>query len=37
MSPDPNLRDPNHDATPLGWAEYNGQTEVARYLETLQD
>ncbi|MET0620899.1 MAG: ankyrin repeat domain-containing protein [Thermoanaerobaculia bacterium] len=32
LGADPNLRDPNHDATPLGWAEYNGQTEVARYL-----
>ena len=33
LGADPNLRDPNHQATPLGWAEYNGQTEVARYLE----
>jgi ankyrin repeat protein len=33
LGADPNVRDPNHGATPLGWAEYNGQTEVARYLE----
>ena len=32
LGADPNLRDPNHGATPLGWAQYNGQTEVARYL-----
>ena len=32
LGADPNVRDPTHDSTPLGWAEYNGQTEVARYL-----
>jgi ankyrin repeat protein len=30
---DPGIRDPTFDGTPLGWAEYNGQTEVATYLE----
>jgi hypothetical protein len=29
---DAEIRDPTFDGTPLGWAEYNGQTEVAAYL-----
>jgi ankyrin repeat protein len=33
LGADPNVRDPVHDATPVGWAEYNGQTEVAKYLK----
>ena len=32
LGADPNARDPQYGATPLGWAEYNGQTEVAAYL-----
>ena len=32
LGADPNAKDPTHNSTPLGWAEYNGQTEVARYL-----
>jgi ankyrin repeat protein len=33
LGADPNVRDPTHNSTPLGWARYNGQTEVAQYLE----
>ena len=33
LGADPNVRDPQYDATPLGWARYNGQTEIALYLE----
>ena len=32
LGADPNAKDPTHGSTPLGWAEYNGQTEVANYL-----
>ncbi len=36
LGADPNARDPNYDATPLGWAEYNRQDEVAEYLRSLE-
>jgi ankyrin repeat protein len=26
------VRDPNYNATPLGWAQYNNKQEVADYL-----
>jgi ankyrin repeat protein len=32
LGADPTRRDREHDATPLGWAEYNHQHEVAAYL-----
>ena len=36
---DPNadrtIRDPEFDATALGWAEYGAQEEVAAYLRSL--
>ena len=32
LGADPSARDPSYRATPLGWAEYNRQTEVAAYL-----
>ncbi|MQX98540.1 hypothetical protein CN074_10830 [Sinorhizobium medicae] len=31
---DPTLRDPYHQAPPIGWAEYNGKEEMVRYLIT---
>jgi ankyrin repeat protein len=36
LGADPNARDANYDATPRGWAEYNGQTEAAAYLATVE-
>jgi ankyrin repeat protein len=35
LGADPNLRDRSYNATPLGWAEHNGQREVAEYLLAL--
>jgi ankyrin repeat protein len=35
LGADPTVRDPNYNATPLGWAEYNGQQEVVDYLASL--
>jgi ankyrin repeat protein len=32
---DPELRDPTYNGTPLGWAQYNGQPNVADYLKTV--
>src|SRR5207247_7751935 len=32
LGADPELRDRSYDSTPLGWAEYNGQEEVAEFL-----
>ncbi len=32
LGADPLARDATYDATPQGWAEYNGQREVAEYL-----
>lgn len=29
---DPTLRDPYHQAPPIGWAEYNGMEEMVRFL-----
>jgi len=34
---DPNVRDPNYHATPLGWAEYNEQHEVAELLRAVTE
>ena len=31
---DPAARDANHDSTPLGWAVYGRQKEIAQYLKT---
>lgn len=33
---DPTIRDPEFDATALGWAEYAAQDEVAAYLRSLE-
>jgi ankyrin repeat protein len=35
LGADPSARDPDHDSTPLGWATYNHQHTVARYLASL--
>jgi ankyrin repeat protein len=35
LGADATLRDCEHDSTPLGWAEYNHQQEVAAYLAGL--
>ncbi len=35
LGADPNVREGRYNATPLGWAEYNGQAEVAEYLATV--
>ncbi len=32
---DPTTRDPDHDSTPLGWAQYAQQHHIARYLAPL--
>ncbi len=37
LGADPDARDPDHDATPLGWAEYNRQEEVAAFLRSLEN
>jgi ankyrin repeat protein len=35
LGADPSVRDPDHNSTPLGWAEYAGQHDVARYLSSI--
>lgn len=35
LGADPGVRDRSCNATPLGWAEHNGQREVAEYLAEL--
>ena len=35
LGADPNLREAVYNATPLGWAEHNGQTHVVDYLASL--
>ncbi|MGH9246699.1 MAG: ankyrin repeat domain-containing protein [Acidimicrobiales bacterium] len=35
LGADPTMRDCDHDSTPLGWAQYNRQEEVAAYLAPL--
>lgn len=37
LGADANRRDRDHSSTPLGWAEYSGQSEVAAYLATVTD
>lgn len=37
LGADPNVRDIRFDATPLGWATYNGRTEVAERLRPITD
>jgi ankyrin repeat protein len=32
LGADPNVRDPNYNSTPLGWAVYNQQQHVVEYL-----
>jgi ankyrin repeat protein len=32
LGADPTIKDTDHDATPLGWAEYGGKHRVAAYL-----
>ncbi len=32
LGADPAVREPNHRGTPLDWADYNGQHEVAAFL-----
>lgn len=34
LGADPAVRDPNYRGTPLDWAEYNGQREVAAFLRS---
>ncbi|MDH3683314.1 MAG: ankyrin repeat domain-containing protein, partial [Acidimicrobiia bacterium] len=35
MGADPDVVDPNYDASPLGWAEHNNSREAADYLRPL--
>ncbi|MGC5016306.1 ankyrin repeat domain-containing protein [Streptosporangium sp. DT93] len=35
LGADPSIRDTEHDATPLGWAEHGGRHRVAAYLRDL--
>lgn len=35
LGADPSIRDPDHNSTPLGWAQYSGQDDVARYLSSI--
>lgn len=35
LGADPNARDPQYNATPLGWAEHNHQLDVAAYLKNV--
>jgi ankyrin repeat protein len=37
LGADPNVPDPSYNATPLGWAEYNQQAEVAAFLRSQTD
>lgn len=37
LGADPNLIDPEHHSTPLGWARYARHTELAAYLASLTD
>jgi hypothetical protein len=32
LGADPTIADPDHHSTPLGWARYNQQHDVAEYL-----
>src|SRR5262249_48321707 len=32
LGADPSIRDPNHDGTPLDWAEFNRQEAAASFL-----
>ncbi|WP_084962459.1 ankyrin repeat domain-containing protein [Thermoactinospora rubra] len=36
LGADPSIKDVEHGATPLGWAEYGGRERVAAYLRTLE-
>ncbi|MGP3915075.1 ankyrin repeat domain-containing protein [Nonomuraea sp. 10N515B] len=36
LGADPTIKDAEHDATPLGWAEYGGKHRVAAYLRSLR-
>jgi Ankyrin repeats (3 copies) len=36
LGADPTIKDTQHDATPLGWAEYGDKRHVAAYLRSLQ-
>lgn len=35
LGADPTIRDPDHDSTPQGWADYAGHDDVAHYLANL--
>jgi ankyrin repeat protein len=35
LGADPSIADPDHHSTPLGWARYNQQHDVAAYLANL--
>jgi hypothetical protein len=37
LGADPNIRDANHHATPLGWAEYGDQQPLIELLTPLTD
>ncbi|MGI5286280.1 ankyrin repeat domain-containing protein [Nonomuraea polychroma] len=36
LGADPTIKDAEHEATPLGWAEYGGKHHVAAYLRNLR-
>lgn len=36
LGADPTIHDPEHDSTPLGWANYNHQHHVAHYLAAIE-
>lgn len=37
LGADPSIRDAEFNGLPSGWAEFNGKTEVAEYLRTLEE